>query len=79
VGAPSLNSHLQSETRVVGPAGFEPTTSAQEQRLAEPYGFLDDRSRTSSSPKRVSKSLNLLLEPVVMAWLDYDPTYQAHT
>jgi hypothetical protein len=34
-----------------------------------------DRSRTSSFSERSQQTrLNLLLEPVVLAWLDYDPT-----
>jgi len=37
---------------LVGPAGFEPTTFTQEQREAEPYGFLHDRSGNSSFSSR---------------------------
>jgi hypothetical protein len=49
------NSHVL----LVGLAGFEPTTSTQEPRNAVPYGFLYDRSRTSSSPKRVEGTVEM--------------------
>jgi len=59
----------------VGLAGFEPTTFTQQQRKAIAYGFLYDRSRTSSFSERSQQTrLNLLLEPVVLPWLDYSPT-----
>ena len=52
---------------MVGPAGFEPTTFTQKWLIAISYGFLYDRSRTSSFSERSQQTrVNLLLEPVVI-------------
>jgi hypothetical protein len=50
---------------VVGPTGFEPMT----------YGYLHPAPELSHPPKG-QHTRAVFLEPVVLAWLDYDPTCQ---
>ena len=58
---------------MVGPARFERATFTQEQREAEPYGFLDDSSKASSYPEGSANPFSFASGARRHTGLDYDP------
>ena len=63
--------------KLVGSAGFEPTTFTQDDAKSVFAGF----SKTAPEirhPFRSANPLSCFLEPAVLAWLDYGPTLFSH-